>query len=269
MDENICRFIEFRRDIQAIHTINFVLETKPQLYEKLISESVYKMYLVISGEGILHTAGKRTALNVGDIFFTFPGNAFAIETVKNFKYMYISFVGLRSNMIMERLKISNRNFVFNSCDELCDFWKRAISLKSVVSDLISESVLLYTFAFLGDRLLMESSPQKSQEIVKTVKKYVDEHFSDCDFSLDNMSKLLSYNKKYISYIFKKNFNTGIIEYLNTIRVQNACTMMQQGFTSVSDIAEKCGYRDSQYFSRIFKSKTGLAPKKYMESLQRD
>ena len=46
MEENICHFISFHNDTQSIHTINFVLETKPQSYDRLKSESVYKMYYV-------------------------------------------------------------------------------------------------------------------------------------------------------------------------------------------------------------------------------
>ena len=59
---------------------------------------------------------------------------------------------------------------------------------------------------------------------------------------------------------------GIIEYINTIRIQTACTMMEQNFTSVSDIANKCGYADPQYFSRIFKQRVGVSPLAYIKKL---
>ena len=55
MEQNICHFIPFHKDIHSIHTINFVLETKPQQYDRLKSESVYKMYYVCSGQGYIHT----------------------------------------------------------------------------------------------------------------------------------------------------------------------------------------------------------------------
>ena len=107
MEENICHFISFHKDAQSIHTINFVLETKAQPYDRLKSESVYKMYYVCTGQGYLHTPGKITPLSQGDIFFTFPAAPFAIQSVENFTYMYISFVGLRGNRIMESLNISS------------------------------------------------------------------------------------------------------------------------------------------------------------------
>lgn len=266
MTENICRFVPFNRQEQSIHTINFVLETKPQMYSELRSESVYKMYYVCNGQGALHTCGKISPLKEGDIFFTFPGSAFAIESKDEFAYMYIGFVGLRGNLIMESLKIGTNNFIFHNANKVREIWENGISLNTELSDLASEAVLLYTFSFLGS-INFPNKVRNKQSGIDFIKKYIDDHFTEHDFSLESISRELSYNKKYISYIFKKRFGVGAIEYLNTIRIQNACTMMEQGFTSVSDIADKCGYSDSQYFSKIFKAKMGLSPTNYINELK--
>ena len=267
MEQNICHFIPFHKDTHSIHTINFVLETKPQSYDRLKSESVYKMYYVCSGKGLIHTLGKTTPLSQGDLFFTFPADSFAIESVENFTYMYISFIGIRGNMIMESLNINSNNFIFHRADEVYDFWEKGLSMNSKVMELISESVLLYSFSFLGNRLLLNNDNLKQHRGVELIKKYIDDHFTEHNFSLNNMSRELSYNKKYVSYIFKKHIGTGIVEYLNTVRVQNACTMIEQGFTSISDIADRCGYSDAQYFSKIFKAKMGVAPTQYIKTIQ--
>ena len=269
MEQNICHFIPFHKDVHSIHTINFVWETKPQQYDRLKIESVYKMYYVCNGHGFIHTEGKITPLAQGDIFFTFPAWPFAIESVEDFTYMYISFVGLRGNMILESLKIAKTNFIFHNAEEVYDFWKNGLLANPKVIALISESVLLYTFSFLGNRLLPESNVSKQHHSFDRIKKYVDEHFSEHNFSLDDISRDLSYNKKYISSLFKKHTGIGMIDYLNTIRIQNACTMIGQGFTSINDIADRCGYSDAQYFSKIFKAKMGVTPTQYMKTLSAD
>ena len=96
---------------------------------------------------------------------------------------------------------------------------------------------------------------------------MDDHFSDSGFSLDAISRELSYNKKYISTLFKKHIGIGITEYVNTVRIQNACTMIEQGFISVGDIAEKCGFADVHYFSKIFKAKMGMVPSQYIKTVR--
>ncbi|MDO4618316.1 MAG: AraC family ligand binding domain-containing protein, partial [Clostridia bacterium] len=136
--ENICRFIPYRKDYHSIHTINFVLETMPKTDNALLSQAVYKMHYVKSGTGVLHTTGQVTSVKEGDIFFTFPAMPFAIEGVENFSYMYISFLGARGNMIMEKFGISQKNFFFPDYPDIKDFWERGLNVKDELSDLMSE-----------------------------------------------------------------------------------------------------------------------------------
>ena len=268
LEQNICHFIPFHKDCDSIHTINFVLETRPQDRDALRSESVYKMYYVCGGKGFLHVPGRVMPIGEGDIFFTFPAVPFRIEPTEGLTFMYISFTGLRGNMIMEKLKIGSRNFLFPHGEAVYEFWRAGLSADAQVSDLMSEAVLLYTFAFLGSRLLPDGEQVKKNNVVGRIKKYIDDNFTDPDFSLDDVSRELSYNSKYISHVFKKHMGIGVIDYLNMIRIQNACTMMEQGFTSINDIAGKCGYADAQYFSKVFRDRMGLAPLNYLRSLQK-
>ena len=161
MNQNICHFIPFHKDYQSIHTINFVLETLPQLYAPLKSQAVYKMYYVCSGTGFIHTLGKIQPLSEGDVFFTFPAFPFCIESEANFSYMYISFLGARANMIMEKLKISTNRFLFRQCQEISPFWQQGLTVHPELADLISESILLYTFSWLGSKTMAFDKNQKS------------------------------------------------------------------------------------------------------------
>ena len=267
MQNNICNFIPYHKDYHSIHTITFVLETHIQKYEGLKTESVYKMHYVCGGNGILHTLGKSQPLAAGDVFFTFPATPFCIESVEDFTYCYISFLGSRCNMIMEKLKISDKNFLFHGCEEIYGLLEKGFTVNPDLTDLISESILLYTFSVLGTKLLHYSPKSDGgNNTLSVIKKYIDDNFSKTDFSLDGMATELGYNKKYLSSLFKKKMEVGIIEYLSTIRIQNACTMMQQGMTGINDIAVYCGYDDPLYFSKVFKNKTGMSPRAYIKTL---
>ena len=267
MIENICCFIPYHKDYQSIHTINLVLETKPQIYNSFEAEAVYKVHYVCGGSGFLHTLGTVHPLSAGDVFFTFPGTPFYIESKTDFSYMYISFLGARANMIMEKLKISNSNCYFPECSEIFEFWKNAFNTNQELTDLISESVLLYTFSYIGNRILtFDENMHKTEKAFLIIKKYIDDNFTNSALTLSSISKELLYNPKYISGLLKKKMNIGLVEYINTIRIQYACTLINQGFTSVKEIAALSGYRDALYFSKVFKKKMGVSPKQYIFSL---
>lgn len=264
MTDNICYFVPYHKDYQSIHTINFVFETKPQINTSFKSETVYKVHYVCSGNGFMHTLGKVQPLSEGDVFFTFPGHPFYIESQDNFSYMYISFLGARANMIMEKLKISQGEYYFSACNELCDFWKNAFNINQELTDLISESVLLYTFSFIGNRILdFKENNHKTEQTFLITKKYIDDNFTNTALSLNSISDELMYNPKYISGLFKKKMGIGINEYINTIRIQHACTLINQGLSSVNEISSLSGYKDSLYFSKVFKKKMGISPKEYI------
>ena len=267
MNSNICHFIPYHKDYHSIHTINFVLETKPQIYTSLTTQAVYKMHFVCNGTGNLHISGKIIPLSQGDIFFTFPDMPHCLESVQDFSFMYISFLGSRANMIMDNLKISLQNFLFHNCHEILSFWEKGLDTTPQTADLIAESILMYSFHFLANKIIALDEKKTTRENgALIIKKYIDDNFAQHKLTLESISTELAYSPKYISAIFKKKFNVGITEYLNTIRIQNACTLMRQGFTNISDISNQCGYADPQYFSRIFKQKIGSAPKTYIKTM---
>lgn len=266
MTQNICLFVPHHKDYDSIHTINFVFESEPQYFSDLKSQSVYKMYYVTSGEGYIHTADKKMPLESGDVFFTFPNFPFCIESQEDFSYMYISFIGTRANMILEKLKINRHRFIFKNCNEIEPIWNHGINIVSELSDLISESIILYTFTHIGSKMTEFNPKTKAKDNISLyIKKIIDDNFSDTNFSLETISQDLSYNKKYISAVFKKETGIGIVEYLNTIRIQSACALINQGFTSVSDIAHNCGFSDPQYFSKVFKKQLEVSPIKYIKN----
>ena len=267
-EQNVCRFVPREINDHSIHTVHFVLETKEQIYTGLRLKSLYTVYFVLQGTGKLHTRGEVLPLKQGDIFFSFPAEPFAIESVSDFRYMYISFLGARGNRIMDKLGISAKTPLYTDCGELETVWDQGLHSPAELSDIASEAVLLHTFAYLGGRLPEFSAHEEGRtDLISMIQKYVDEHFSDPDFSLERLGSDLKYNKKYLSTVFKRHVGVGIVEYLHTVRIQQACTMLKQGFTSVSDVALRCGYPDAQYFSKVFKRRMSISPREYLASIR--
>lgn len=261
--DNICRFLSSGSNEQ-IHIINFVLETKPQMDTKLKPLSVYRMHLVLEGTGFLHMPGERRLLKPGDLFFCMPAVPYALESREDFRYCYISYLGTRANALMDTLKISSSHCLFHGFEALRDLWQQGVAAAQSISGLRSESILLYSFSILGEQLLVAENPEdREDKTALRIKKYVDDHFSDSALSLEQIGQALSYNPRYVSAAFKNRFHMGVSEYLNTVRLQHACVLMEQGFTSIQGIAAMCGYKDPMYFSRVFRAKVGQSPRSYL------
>ena len=182
-EQNICRFVPREINDHSIHTVHYVLETEEQLYTGLRLKSLYTVYLVTQGTGNLHTQGQILPLAQGDVFFTFPAVPFAIESVSDFQYMYISFLGARGNRIMEKLGISAKSPLYPDCGELTTVWTQGLHSPAQLSDITSEAVLLHTFAYLGSSLSkFTESGEARIDLTSMIQKYVDEHFSYSPYS---------------------------------------------------------------------------------------
>lgn len=265
--DNICHYIPHHYEGDKINTLHYVLETKPQTDETFKCLSMNRLHLVTKGAGKLHTASATYELNVGDLFFILPAMPYTIESTEEFQFAYISYLGARGNALMDKLKISSNNCFFSGFSHLCDMWLQGLNVNEQVSDIRSESILLYTFSALGDVFLTSSSARNSEDdLVTKIQQYIDDHLSDTDLSLQLISKELLYNQKYLSTAFKKAMKIGISEYITTLRIQQALALMNQGFTSIKDISSLCGFKDPLYFSKVFSKRLGMSPKKYQESM---
>lgn len=266
MEHDVCKFIPKQDYKESIQTVHFVYETNVK--SKSYKSSFYHATLITGGDGVLLTSTESIKITKGDIFFLFPNASYTIEAVSDdFMYMYISYMGIRAGEAMAKLEISSKNLLFHGFEHLIPAWKTGINLSTEVSEFSSEGILLLTFAAIGNGMpTKKDSKSKAKKTVINIKNYIDDNFREPDLSLEKISSELFYNKKYVSHIFKSEMQVGFSDYLNTVRIQHACALMEQGITSIKDIASMCGFRDALYFSKIFKQKMNVSPTRHMKNI---
>jgi AraC-like DNA-binding protein/ligand-binding sensor protein len=70
---------------------------------------------------------------------------------------------------------------------------------------------------------------------------------------------------YFSTVFKEEMGENLSNYLNRLRVDRATKLLLDTDLSLSEIAGSCGFEDQSWFSKIFKSYTGVSPGKYRDN----
>lgn len=264
---NVCFFPNHRSNPHTLNPVNYVRETE-KLTDAARTESVYKIHFIESGRGVLLVRGVSYPLAEGDVFFTFPSMTYSIVMEGAYSCIYISFLGTRGNEILERLGINSTRFFFPGCGALRGHFSVGLQMGCEVSEWMSESVLLYAFAFLRERLMpSQDGGRMGSGTAQRIKAYIDENFADPELCLEKIGSALAFHPKYVSSIFKRELHLGVSEYVSELRIQNACALMNGGYRSVSEIAARCGFTEGQYFSKVFKKKTGITPFEYIQSLR--
>ncbi|MBR5157870.1 MAG: helix-turn-helix transcriptional regulator [Clostridia bacterium] len=262
MLENICKFASTKKPEENINIINFVYEQKAAFNHQLAVFATYSIALVTEGTGILHTSLENHNLKKGSLFFTFSAKPYYIENTDNLKYMYISFIGQRAITLFDRLHITYNSPVFDGFDFLIDLWKETLMhSKDANTDLFCEGLLLYTMAFICKKDEESVIPQKKNGIL-LVKEYIDANYTDKSLTLKTVSEEFFYNPKYLSYAFQNLVRIKFSDYLKERRLSHAKTLLENGISNIADVAELSGFSDPVYFSKLFKQKYGVSPKKY-------
>lgn len=83
-----------------------------------------------------------------------------------------------------------------------------------------------------------------------------------DYSLTEMAEKYYFNPSYFSTLFKKYTGVHFTDYLINLRVERAKQLLQETNEKIYQIANKVGYQDVKYFTRVFKKKYGCTPEEY-------
>jgi AraC-like DNA-binding protein/ligand-binding sensor protein len=81
-------------------------------------------------------------------------------------------------------------------------------------------------------------------------------------SLQEIARASGLSAPYFSTIFKEEMGENLSAYLNRLRVERAGRLLTETDMSLSDISGSCGFEDQSWFSKIFKTYTGMSPGKY-------
>jgi AraC-like DNA-binding protein len=76
---------------------------------------------------------------------------------------------------------------------------------------------------------------------------------------------LNYSANYLNELIRKSTDKSILEHIHYKVIELAKSYLLSSDKSVSEIAYELGFEYSQYFSRLFKKKTGMTPGEYRKA----
>ena len=151
---------------------------------------------------------------------------------------YLSAKGLDINIKMKNNIISES--LFNNSESKEDVFR-------IFEDAVS--------IIMMDRIMLTGS------IIPQIKNYIEANICS-DLSLKKIAAEFLMNPSYLSHIFKKETGTGYIDYVISLRVEKAKTILINSRCSIDTVSTMVGYNDYRYFSRIFKKYTDMTPSEF-------
>ena len=117
------------------------------------------------------------------------------------------------------------------------------------------------------RLVYKHSMRGYSPIVQKTVLHVDSDIS-AELSLKSLAQKQGISPGYLATIFKKETGKTVSEYVRDKRIDHAMHLLRTTHLQIQTVALHCGIMDVQYFSKIFKRKTGKNPKEYRDTVGR-
>lgn len=101
------------------------------------------------------------------------------------------------------------------------------------------------------------------KVINKAKNFLKKHYAE-QIRLADLAEYMHISESHLSRLFKKNIGMSFTQYMISIRIEAAISLMNNTNLKVYEIAERVGYQNVEHFSRVFKHITGKSPKEYMK-----
>lgn len=226
----------------------------------------FQINYITEGQGILETKAGYFPVSPGSIMLICPGERHRYKPDINTGWTenYIGFSGELASHFVSNV-FNSYNQPIYQCDnhfELIDSFQKIFDtvIKQRPSyQKVSSGLILKLIGYVESQILSRQFKGKEVEIIvndakKTMWENVDEEIDFKEFS----------RKHHVSYsYFRKVFKiyTGIAphQYFLDYKIMRARELILASDVPVKEISYKLGFSSIQYFSRLFKKKTGMSP----------
>jgi len=105
-----------------------------------------------------------------------------------------------------------------------------------------------------------SHKTQNKHLVKAID-YIKSNLPD-PLSLKSVADNIYLNRFYLSHLFRTELMMTFSDYLNKVRMEEAARLIRSHGLKIQEIADAVGFRDANYFTKVFKKYYHITPKKY-------
>ena len=98
--------------------------------------------------------------------------------------------------------------------------------------------------------------------MQRVMLFVEENLPNSDADISAMAAACAVSRSVLQRKMKQLLGVTPIDFLREARMKHAAQLLRSTDIPVADVAYRCGFNDPKYFSRCFKSSTGMSPTEY-------
>lgn len=234
------------------------------------------------GQGTL-TIGEKDYRFSGDHFSVIPQNCPHTTTsdpgtISRWEYLYVDVEGILCELYpaggngkrRERMiqRVNSKGFFRNISEspEMADKILQVLNIMRGMEEFYIEEAKGVLAAFLvslarenmNERQKTRSGNENTVALISDALDYVSDHYME-PLRIESLAEFCHISETHFRRLFSSSMKMSPLEYINLVRVQNACEMLRKTNMPIAEIAYKCGFSTSSTFNRNFKQAMGSSP----------
>lgn len=157
-----------------------------------------------------------------------------------------------------RLSVEDLGYIKEQINRL----DQELTKKDAGYRLMATGIFMEIVAFLS-RHYGKSRKPASRALLRIGQaiSYIEDHYEE-EVHLDTLAAIAHMSRRHFQRVFREAMDQSVIDYLIHVRVARARDLLRNPELSITEIAFKVGFSDSNYFSRQFKKILGVAPRHF-------
>lgn len=161
--------------------------------------------------------------------------------------------------IADRIFFDSDKKILNILKEMLFEYEKSNIFKSEFMRLKIMEIMLLTARAVSNEKKTDIVSQVTAEIHKNYNKPI---------TLEGITCGLNYSMPYVSKLFKEKTGLNFKEYLQKVRIEEACRLLVNTNEKVQSVSKLAGYSDSDFFCRIFKKVVGHTPGEFRKNIRK-
>lgn len=218
----------------------------------------HDLTFVAGGEVHYYVDGKHYAARTGDVIYIPPGSVREAHTNRDnpvHAYAFNFTLHPSNERPLPLAPVSTHDLSGVLLEDIKAF-NQAWAMRQPGYEMQARAFLL----LILHRMLFGSTSGSHVTDVRIAKSraFIAEHYAD-ELDLAAVAAIAGLHPVYFSKLFKRETGYGFKQFLNRVRLNHAEMMLRSGDFTVSEVSERCGYKDVSYFSNLYKSMKGYPP----------
>lgn len=218
---------------------------------------------VMKGRGTLKVDGASYTASAGDIYLLPKGSDhdYFSSAADPWEKIFMNLRGSLPDALFSAYGLTGK-VIFTNCQAEGLFWAfyRILQWNAPESERLKACALKLHEICAAIHQKQQAQHAEPPEAA-AMKRYLESNLSRL-VSIRELAKQIYRSPDYASKLFLQTYGKTPYAYLLEKKMELACRLLESSALSVQEISSRLGYEDAHYFSGLFKSKMGCAPRKW-------